>query len=131
MCFPWHVQHQPDRHIPRVLHHLGLAAEEVPQRRSRQVRVVDIVDHDLHGWMTEVKFLEYFVIFVNKLSSFDKNILFQSIHLILQCHTQELAGCYPWQGITAEIHRRKLAVLLNECQALRFAFIGVFVCAEA
>ena len=131
MCFPWHVQHQPDGHIPRVLHHLGLAAEEVPQTRSRQVRVVNIVDLDLNRRMTKMKFLEYFIILVNELSSFNENILLHPIHLIFQCHTQVLAGSYPWQGITAEVHRGKLAVLLNKCQALSFAFIGVFVSAEA
>ena len=53
--------------------------------------IVDIIDLDLSSGVTEEEFLEYFVILVDKLSSFYKDVSLHSINLITESNSQMFA----------------------------------------
>ena len=78
------VKHYSDTSVPGILQHGRLVTEQIPDLAPRKVRVVDLVHLKLCLRVGEIKLLDYVVVSVDKLGTFDHDIVFHTINLILE-----------------------------------------------
>ena len=66
--------------------------------------IVDGVDLDLGVRMAKTKFLQDLVILVNVACSFNQDVIFHTIYLIVNGDAQVFGRGHPWQGVSTEDH---------------------------
>ena len=76
--------HNLERCVPGILKHFSLSAEEVPQRRTTEAGVVDLIKLKLCIRMAVPELLDKIIILSDVLGPLHSNIMLHPIKLILK-----------------------------------------------
>ena len=73
------IVHNSEGGIPSILEHFRLSTKEVPERRTTEAGVVDLIQMKLGVWMAVLELLDKIIILGDVLSSFHPDIMLHSI----------------------------------------------------
>ena len=73
------IVHDPEGGIPSILEHFRLPTKEVPERRTTEAGVVDLIQMKLGVWMAVLELLNKIIILGDVLSSFPPDIMLHSM----------------------------------------------------
>ena len=78
------VVHDSEGGIPSILEHFRFSTEEVPQRRTREAGVVNLIQMKLGVRMAVLELLDKIIVLGDVLGSFHPDVMLHSIKLVLQ-----------------------------------------------
>ena len=110
VCLQWQSKHEPDAPVPRVLHHDGLLAEQVPDLAPSEVGIVDGINLEFCSGVSKMIFLDQIIVSVDEFCTFHSNILSHAFNLALKEDTQMLSIFYPGEWVTTQFQGSYLSL---------------------
>ena len=94
------------------------------------MKVIDSVDLDLCGRMTEVEFLIEVNVLTDEVCSLDGNIVPHSIVLVADVITKVKSSTDPGEGDTTQLNFTNVSISIEEGNTLSVTFCRIFISAE-
>ena len=96
--------HDSQWEIPSVYKHFNFTTKQVPERRSRKVRIVDHIEMELGTGMSKIKFLHDVIILLNIICALYFDIFGHAIGLVLNMIAKMESNLNLRQDIPIELH---------------------------